>query len=249
MTTAHADAKSFWDASFQEQIRQGAYNTAPVEALVRTVAYYLRGRAGSRPRAQLHFLEMGCGAGANLVWLARQGLRVSGIDVSPTALALAREQLAQAGCAQRVGELREAPAGQVPFADASFDGIVEACVFQHLPRPERLAAFGEIKRLLKPGGVFVGYLLDVGHTVFEQQQAQQLPDDPGTLDLREGRSPLYLTNLGLCHFFRREELRELLDGFAVVDPGLATYELPREEARRRGYDAYRQSMWTVYAIR
>jgi hypothetical protein len=35
----------------------------------------------------------------------------------------------------------------------------------------------------------------------------------------------------------------------VIDPCETTYELPREEAQRRGYDYYRQAMWVVYAVK
>jgi len=40
-----------------------------------------------------------------------------------------------------------------------------------------------------------------------------------------------------------------LTGFSVVDPCLTTYYLPREEAAKRGYDEYLQSMWTVHAVK
>ena len=62
-------------------------------------------------------------------------------------------------------------------------------------------------------------------------------------------STSHLSNIGLSHFFAKEEFAALLKGFAEVDPCLSEYYLPREEARRRGYDEYLQSMWTVYAVK
>lgn len=238
-----------WQESFEEQIAHDACNTAPVEALVRTVSYWLRGRYTVADYPKLRFLEMGCGAGANLLWLARKGIRVSGIDLAPNALALARTNFARAGCVERVDELVEGSVAATPFPDASFDGVIEACVFQHLDRADRIAAFREVGRLLKPGGIFAGYMLDAGHTIYQKKGAQEGPDDPGTLVLEEGGSKFYLSNIGLSHFFRREEFDLLLSGFDLVDPCLATYFLPREEARKRGYDVYLQSMWAVYARR
>ena len=247
--SASETARTQWERSFTEQVAQQAYNTAPVETLARNVSYYLRARYTPAQYAQLHFLEMGCGTGPNLVWLARKGVRVSGVDIAPTALALARAQLEQAGCRDRIAQLIEAPVSAAPFPDASFDGIVEALVFQHLAKADRLAAFAEVRRLLKPGGLFAGCLLDASHTIFQERQREQLPDDPGTLILHDGRSSIYLNDLGVCHFYRREELDTLLRGFSVVDVSLTTYYLPREEARRRGYETYLQSMWAVYAIK
>ena len=237
-----------WEQSFGEQVRTAAFNTAPVEAVVRTVAYYLRHHASDRRR--LRFVELGSGAGANLAWLAQSGIRVSGVDVSPTALRLARERLNGAGLIEQVDHLVEGSVASVPFQTEAFDGVIEACVFQHLDRRDREHAFGEVRRLLKLGGLFVGYMLDVNHTVFVERSSEELEDDRGTLMLEDAaQSCVYLTNLGLSHFYRRDEIIDLLKGFSVVDPCLTTYTLPREEARRRGYVEYVQSMWTVYAIK
>jgi SAM-dependent methyltransferase len=247
--TLASNSKQLWQESFDEQIARHAYNTAPVEALVRTVSYYLRGRHDAGQLRDLHFLEMGCGAGPNLLWLAEKGIRVSGIDLAGNALGLARDRLAQAGLGDRTGELVEGSVVATPFADESFDGILEACVFQHLDRDARRHAFAEVRRLLKRGGVFVGYMLDRGHSTFVEKQDRQVAGDPGSLYLADGTSKFHLTNLGLAHFFQRDEFVELFEGFSVVDPCLTTYYLPVEEARRRGYEEYLQSMWTVYAVK
>ena len=250
MNTATAEAmEQTWEESFAAQITDRSYNTAPVEALVRTASYYLRSRYTPEQMRHLSFLEMGCGAGPNLVWLAEKGIEVSGIDISPTALRLCEQNLRRPRLRDRVGKLVQGSVTDAPFPDDSFDGIFESCVFQHLSRADRESAFGEVRRLLKPGGLFVGYMLDRGHTVFRQKKSQQLPDDPGSLVLQDRRSGYYLTNIGLSHFFSREEYFDLLKGFSVIDPCLATYYLPKEDAARRGYGGYQQSMWIVYAVK
>ena len=238
-----------WETSFEEQVAREAYNTAPVEALVRNVAYYLRDRFTPEERRDLHFAEMGSGAGPNLVWLAQKGIRVTGVDIAPTALALARETLERAEYGDRFEDLIEASVSDVPLEDQSLDGILESCVFQHLTREDRVAAFREVDRLVKPGGLFAGHMLERAHTVFQEHRDDQLPEDPGTLRLEQGGSNFYLTNIGLSHFFDADEVRELLSGWSVVDPCLIQYELPRSEASKRGYAHYRQSMLAVYAIK
>jgi len=241
--------RAVWEESFAEAIARSAYNTAPVEALIRNVAYYLRDRHPDGDYSGLRFLEMGCGAGPNLLWLAEKGIRVSGVDISPTALDLARGLLAESGHSELSEEFIEASVSDVPLPDESFDGILESCVFQHLPREDRDRAFAEVGRLLKPGGLFVGNMLGDNHTIYRGKQGEDLEDDPGTLILEDGSSKIHLSDIGLSHFFSKDEYDGLLGGFSTVDPCPSEYELPREEASRRGYDSYLQSMWTVYAIK
>lgn len=249
MTQTTADMKRLWETSFDEQIARGAYNTAPVEALIRSVAYWLRDRTAAGKQGELEFLEMGCGAGPTLVWLAQKGIKVSGVDIAVNALELARQNLARQGYADRIGTIVESSVTKTPFGDASFDGIIESCVFQHLPRADRIETFREVARLLKPGGIFVGHVLADAHTTFQKMKDQQLPDDPGSLQLQDGSSNIHLTNIGLAHFFKKDEFAGLLPGFSVVDPCLTTYYLPKAEAKKRGYDEYLQAMWTVVAIK
>lgn len=249
MSTVNEQMKGIWERSFAEQVARGAYNTAPVEALVRSVSYYLRDRHEGQDLAGLHFAELGCGAGPNLVWLAEKGIQVSGVDIAPTALELAKRNLESHGLGDRIGKLVEGSVGEVDLPDESLDGAIESCVFQHLPREQREQAFREVDRIVKPGGVFVGHMLEQQHTVFEARGAEQLDEDPGSLVLEEGKSNFYLTNIGLSHFFTADEVRSLLPGWSVVDPCLSQYYLPKSEAEKRGYPEYRQSMLIVYAIK
>ena len=241
--------KENWQVAFDEAIDTQAFNTAPVEALIRNISYYFRSRYKNEELKNLHFMEMGCGAGPNLVWLAQKGVKVSGVDIAPNVVELAKKVLTHWGCQDRIGSIVEASVTEVPYEDESVDGVLEACVFQHLDKEDRKKAFNEVKRVLKPGGLFVGYMLDAEHTVYQQKKSEELAEDSGTLDLRDGTSKLHLTNIGLCHFYTKEELLELLDGFSVVDPCLTQYYIPKEEAKKRHYDEYLQSMWAVYAIK
>jgi len=251
MTSAQNEKqmKQTWERSFEEQIARGAYNTAPVEALARTTSYYLRDRCPDGDHSKLHFMEMGCGAGPNLVWIAQKGAKVSAIDISTQALDLCRKNLERNGFNDKIGELVEGSVDKLPFADNRFDGIFESCVFQHLDKETRARTFAEVRRVLKPGGLFAGHMLADRHSIFVGEKDQQKADDPGTLNLQGGGSTVYLTNIGLAHFFAKDEFQEYFKGFETVDPCLTTYYLPASEAKKRGYDEYHQAMWIVHAVK
>src|SRR3954453_16681744 len=105
MSTTSDEMRAVWEQSFAEQVERWAYNTAPVEALVRSVSYYLRERYSDDELKGLHFAEMGCCVGPNLVCLTDKGISVSGVDMAAPALGLGRETLEPHGHADRIGQL------------------------------------------------------------------------------------------------------------------------------------------------
>src|SRR4051812_22312555 len=92
-------------------------------------------------------LEVGCGAGTDLVRFARGGAIVSGVDLSSSAIELARTNFKQQGLQ---ADLREADGERLPFADDSFDLVYAHGVVQYTTDPQALV--DECRRVLKPGG-------------------------------------------------------------------------------------------------
>ena len=73
-------------------------------------------------------LEVGCGAGTDLARFAKGGADVTGVDLSASAIALARQNFAQQGL---TADLREADGEQLPFADDTFDLVYAHGVVQY----------------------------------------------------------------------------------------------------------------------
>ena len=100
-------------------------------------------------------LEVGCGAGTDLVRFARGGARVTGIDLSQTAIDLARKNFALNNL--RAEDLRVANGEELPYPDATFDVVYGHGVIQYTADPAKLVR--ECHRVLKPGGtgIFMVY--------------------------------------------------------------------------------------------
>ncbi len=100
-------------------------------------------------------LEVGCGIGTDLTRFARGGARVTGVDLSETAIDLAGKNLALHGVS--ADELRVANGEALPYADASFDVVYGHGVIQYTADPAALIR--ECHRVLKPGGtgIFMVY--------------------------------------------------------------------------------------------
>lgn len=92
-------------------------------------------------------LDIGCGVGNDLSRFARGGAIVTGIDLAPHSIALARRNFAQRGLAGRF-EVMNGEA--MTFGDASFDVVYCHTVLHFTPDPK--AMIDEAHRVLRPGG-------------------------------------------------------------------------------------------------
>jgi SAM-dependent methyltransferase len=92
-------------------------------------------------------LEIGCGAGLDLVRFARGGARVTGVDVASTAIELARDCCR---AAKVPAVLLEADGTHLPFPAASFDLVYCASVLPFAADPASIVR--EAHRVLRPGG-------------------------------------------------------------------------------------------------
>jgi SAM-dependent methyltransferase len=95
-------------------------------------------------------LDVGCGAGTDLVRFAKGGALVTGVDLSSSAIALARQNFAQQGLA---ADLREADGEALPFEGDTFDLVFAHGVVQYTAHDKALVT--ECRRVLKPGGTAV----------------------------------------------------------------------------------------------
>ena len=99
-------------------------------------------------------LDVGCGIGGpSRYFAAERGWKIEGVDLTPEYVAVAQS------LSRRVGidsvTYRVASATALPFADASFDGAYMLHVGMNIA--DKKAVFAEVKRVLKPGGVFAIY--------------------------------------------------------------------------------------------
>jgi ubiquinone/menaquinone biosynthesis C-methylase UbiE len=104
------------------------------------------GRAWLGERAHGQVLEVAIGTGRNLPHYPPD-VSLTAIELSPAMLAIARQRAADLALDV---DLREGDAERLPFDDASFDTVVCALSLCTIPSP--VAALGEMRRVLRPGG-------------------------------------------------------------------------------------------------
>ncbi|MBA0052238.1 class I SAM-dependent methyltransferase [Streptomyces sp. AJS327] len=134
-----------WDSRYAESERM--WSGRPNVALVRAVEGYTPGTA----------LDLGCGEGADAIWLAERGWRVTGADVSGVALRRAAAHASDAGVAERVDWQRHDLGSTFP--EGTFDLVSAHYLHDHGDMPRERILRGAAAATA-PGGV----LLVVGHT-------------------------------------------------------------------------------------
>lgn len=97
-----------------------------------------------------NLLEVGCGVGIDLARFARGGAVVTGIDLSPAAVDLAKQNFTQRGLS---AQLMVMNGEQTQFDDQSFDIVYAHGVLQYTPHASQMIS--EIWRVLRPTGIAI----------------------------------------------------------------------------------------------
>ena len=105
-------------------------------------------------------LEVGCGQGTVLTYLAGKGADVVGVDMSRASLDRARDGARQLRVVSQV-HLAIADAETLPFPAESFDAVVSFGVLHHTPDTAR--SIEEVRRVLKPGAMAIVMLYRTGN--------------------------------------------------------------------------------------
>ncbi|MEU7136572.1 class I SAM-dependent methyltransferase [Streptomyces sp. NPDC046261] len=101
-------------------------------------------------------LELGAGHGRDALFFAREGFTVQATDFSPTGLEQLRGASLRQGVDQRVTTTVHDVREPLPLPDASVDAVfAHMLLCMALSTKEIHALVGEVRRVLRPGGVFV----------------------------------------------------------------------------------------------
>jgi len=128
-------------------------------------------------------LELGCGPGRNAVHLAARGFTVEALDLSPAAIAWARERAQAAGVDVRlhcgdVFALTRANGGPEAALQGPYDLVYDSGCFHHLPPHRRVSYLQLLRHMLAPDGFF-------GLTCFASgAMGSELPDESFYRDAR-----------------------------------------------------------------
>jgi len=156
----------------------------------------------ARRRAQ-RVLDLGCGAGRHVTYLAESGFTTYGADLSDTGLKLTKKRL---GSRKIDAEIIKCDMKSLPYIQSCFDAVVCVQTIYHQTLKGIRETVSEIHRIQKKGGL----LLANFHSKRSSKYGKGMEVEEDTFKQENGPEKGVLH-----HFFEENELRELLGHFRV----------------------------------
>ncbi len=188
--------KSF-DPIWNDIYDSGAMPRAPYDYIA---SFVFRNADKNKRRNQLNILEIGCGGGNNVWFLALEGFNVFGIDGSASAIEAAKKRLLESGLS---GDLHVGDFTQLPFEDASFDMVFDRGALTCCGTTSIKKAIHEAHRVLKPNGAL--FFNPIADSDTSYRSGKQIADDL-TVDIKEGD----YNGVGQIRFVSRREIDDLI---------------------------------------
>ncbi len=190
---------SRWDDIYAEQGFRAKY---PDEFVVRFIAgKYFRFPAQERGRYRI--LDLGCGPGRHVIFLAQEGFKAYGIEGSPQAVSLCRQKLKtfRLKALVRAGDFN-----RLPYPDNYFDVVIDCVSLQHNRLAGIRKSVKEVYRTLKPAGEFFSMVrTDKDYAYGKGRKIEEgTYTDYNDFDLKD---------VGWIHFFSEKEIRALFSVF------------------------------------
>ncbi|WP_415300319.1 class I SAM-dependent methyltransferase [Candidatus Pelagibacter sp. Uisw_134_02] len=161
-----------------------------------------------RKKSKIKILEIGCGAGNNLAFLAQEGFNVFGIDMSKSAISFAKKKFIQK---KIKGTIKVGNIKKLDWPNNYFDYVIDRSVLTHNTNQDISIILDEIKRILKKNGTILSFDFFGSNTP----------------DIKFGKRLQYNTYhkftkgyfklLGKTSFFNYKILKKLFNKFKIFD--------------------------------
>lgn len=159
----------------------------PNEELIRFLARNFSALT-RRERSRISILDAGCGSCSNLWAIAREGFDAHGVDISPEAIRLGRQILAEWGVE---AELKVGDFLRLPYDDRSFDVVVDIFSSFVLTFTQWKDYLKEVTRVLKVNGRFFLFTPSAESDAFKKPAPSTRIDDFTLNGIHREDSPYY----------------------------------------------------------
>ncbi|GEP89437.1 Methyltransferase domain-containing protein [Chitinophaga terrae (ex Kim and Jung 2007)] len=184
-----------WDPIWDNVFLNQEWGKYPSESVIQFIArnFY------KKDRKAIKILEVGCGTGANIWFISREGFQTYGIDGSSVAIDVATKRLAAEGLTSNLicGDI-----SSLPYETETFDAVIDVeCLYAN-NRTSTERILEEIKRVLKRNGKFFS------RTFSDKMYLGQFYEELTALEYTNS-SDGPLAGKGFTRLSNRESIREI----------------------------------------
>jgi ubiquinone/menaquinone biosynthesis C-methylase UbiE len=180
-------------------LKEKRYSLEEPDELVISFAAFLK-----RKKKVGRVLDLGCGAGRNLIYMVKQGFESHGTDISETGLSLTKCRLKKQNLKAQIIKCHMS---FLPYIDSCFDAVICLHTIYHQRFKEMQETISEIHRTLKKKGFLLVNFLS--KRTYRYGKGEKVEED--TFIDQEG------TEKGVLHHFTdEEEIRHLFKDFRII---------------------------------
>ncbi|MEI6057888.1 MAG: class I SAM-dependent methyltransferase [bacterium] len=240
--------KDIWENEYRKQ-KLVSMSEEPQASVKDFLRWLRKGEEKSKPPRQpvslenINVLDLGCGTGKNARHIAGldAGNKITGIEISETALRYARERdLLNPEPSKQITYVHQSIGEQFPFIDTAFDLAFDVTSSNSLDEKERAVFLSETHRVLKPGA----YLFVRALCKDADKNAQYLlKHNPGP-----EKDTYIMPDLGLTErVFSRDDFIQTYSGATIGKPLFTLLHLEKETHYSKVADRlYKRNFWVAY---
>lgn len=205
-----------WDKTWEEVFRNKSWGKYPPEDLVRFIAKQFS-NVSLKDRDSIKLLEVGCGPGANIWFMSREGFCVYGIDGSVTAIEHAKQRLSSEGLIFDDRNLLVGDALKLPWPDNFFDAVIDCEAASCNSLEDATLLYKEMFRVTKKNGILFVKTFSVG--TWGEGSGEFL----GNKTWKPEEGPM--ANKGICRFTDESDFSSLFYRWTIEYTEMITREL------------------------
>lgn len=156
-------------------------------------------------------LDLGCGAGRHIYFMANEGIDVYGCDISREGINYTRELLKRNNLS---ASLNVASIDKLPYEDNFFHGLISYGVLYYCKIEQIKKAISEIYRVLKQGGK--GLIIVRNTNDYRFKSGEEIEKNTFMINEDDSTKCAFNENGMVMHFFDRNEIIELFSNFTKV---------------------------------
>lgn len=206
-------------SEWNQILRRKGYSEENPDGIVVNLASILEKREAKR------VLDLGCGGGRHVIYLAERGFEAYGADISETGVELTKKRLRSR---KLMADVIKCDMKSLPFIGSCFEAVICVRTIYHQKLKEIQETISEIHRVLKKNCLFLANF----HSRRSSKHGKGIEVEENTFMQENGPEKAVLH-----HFVDENELRGLLKDFKIVDL----------EAKEKMMDSYQRSHFNVLA--